>query len=127
MREELKEEIIEILRNNDDTYEGCITNVLDGLRNFQETLKEGSSVESRILDNIIDTLEEFENDDLDLLGMQDVLLNFVRKVEKNEFLPMIKDRDEVMKLLIKDRDEGKIIKPETIDSLNEIVKNIKGN
>ena len=99
MKIEIKEQILEILQNNNDIYDNCITNVLDNLRQFQDTLEE-SSVEFRVIETIIDNLLEFENDDLDLLEMQDVLLNFVHRVDNNEFLPVITNRDEVIRFLL---------------------------
>lgn len=99
MKEAVKEEIIDILRNNNDIYEGCITDVINRLRDFQDTLDE-SSIESRILFNIIDTLEEYENGEIDLLDIRDVLLTFVKRVEQNEFLPILTDRDEVIRTLL---------------------------
>ncbi len=36
-------------------------------------------------------------------------------------------RDKVMRLLINDRTEDKIIKPETIESLSEIIKEVKNS
>ena len=53
MKEEIKEEVIEILENNSDVYEGCITDVLNSLIEFQERLTE-SSINYKILEkNII--------------------------------------------------------------------------
>lgn len=98
MNEEVKREIIERLMNN-DTYQGCITDVLNSLRILQEEFEE-LSTEYRTLFNIIDTLEEYENGELDLLDIRDVLLTFVERVENNYFLPIITDRDVVIVTLL---------------------------
>lgn len=100
MKEEVKEGIKEILLKDSYTpYEGYITDTLNNLKIYQEKFEESSN-EYRILFNIIDSLEEYENDDLSLLSMQDILLSFVKKVEEDEFLPIITDRDTVIRTLL---------------------------
>lgn len=100
MKEEVKEGIKEILLNDSYTpYNGCITKTLDNLKIYQEQFEE-SSYEYRILFNIIDSLEESENSDLSLLDMQGVLLSFVKSVDEDEFLPIITDRDTIIRTLL---------------------------